>query len=448
MSEGYRLPGGPGNPRSRLACDANIHRAFPARSPKETGNPNMTELPRQSLAPLLKALYTLRWLAIGSLTVMLVIAERLAELSLPRMPALAALGLLALFNLYAGWRCKRADAVTPVEAFGHILVDVVVLACIIGWTGGIANPFGSLFLLPIALATLAMPLRWTLATAAACVAGYMGAAVFGRPLTHLHGGAIDLHLWGMAANFIVSAAVVLLFSTRLIAAREQREQEIAAIRERFTRNEGILALATHAASVAHELSTPLGTLTLLLEDAHASAGTPLPPDDLATMRALVDVCRERVRELAQSADPDAGSDVALDRVLAHWQLVRPSITLHRSIDVPGEWPVDRGIGHLLLVLLNNAADAGESNGYPRVDLTIQRTPEGLRGEIRDYGPGFSDVTLLPALLKSSKPEGLGVGLALSHATIERLGGTLSIQSTREGARVIFEIPTWNDGEHV
>jgi len=102
--------------------------------------------------------------------------------------------------------------------------------------------------------------------------------------------------------------------------------------------------------------------------------------------------------------------------------------------------IDRDIGHLLLALLNNAADASASTGQHRVKLRINLERETLSGEIRDYGTGFTDAHLLPALFDSSKPDGLGVGLALSHATIERLGGTLSIASRPDGARVRFEVP--------
>jgi two-component system sensor histidine kinase RegB len=70
----------------------------------------------------------------------------------------------------------------------------------------------------------------------------------------------------VVANFLISAAVVLAFSTLLALALRQRELELSALRERFARNEGIVALATHAASVAHELNTPLATMTLLADD--------------------------------------------------------------------------------------------------------------------------------------------------------------------------------------
>lgn len=418
----------------------------------------------------------LRWVAVAGQSLTILVTTRLLDMALPLAPLWGGVAALAAFNLYAQRRAGGAGPAPPAEAFLHVLVDVVVLTWQIAWSGGIANPFGSLFILPIALTALALPLPWTLATTVLCLAGYAVAGIFGRPLPHLHGGDFDLHLWGMAANFVVSVAVVLFFSTRLVAARDRRERELAAMRERFARDEGILALATHAASVAHELNTPLGTLTLLLDDMEAAAraeagvrpaaaaaggasgAAPQPLlDDLATLRALVAVCRERVRELASPADPDRPADIDLERVLDRWRLVRPAVELRRSGALPRGLRVERAVGHLLLALLNNAADASERSGGRRVDLRLEvaaaAKPDGnaaardadgaeLRGEIRDYGAGFAGQPLfLPALFRSSKPDGLGVGLALSHATLERLGGELGIESAEGGgARVRFRVP--------
>ena len=49
---------------------------------------------------------------------------------------------------------------------------------------------------------------------------------------------------------------------------------------------------------------------------------------------------------------------------------------------------------------------------------------------------------MPAtLFRSGKPDSMGVGLALSHATIERLGGELWTQPAQDhGARVGFRLP--------
>jgi len=391
-----------------------------------------------SLTPFLRTLCTLRWVAVTTQAATLFAAWAL-DVALPWPELLAALAVLAGFNLYALWRCRHPAPVHAPEAFAHILVDVALLTWVIGWSGGVNNPFGPLFLLPMALTALALPLNWTLATTAACVAGYALTWWIDRPLPPLSVGHIDLRPWGMAANFVLSVAVIAYFSTRLIAERERREHELALLRERFTRDEGIIALATHAASVAHELNTPLATLMMLVDELEAEAAKP-DPEDLASMRQLLALCRERVRALARPADPADTKGLELGRLLGQWQLVRPGIALERSGNAPDTLIIDRDIGHLLLALLNNAADASASTGQRRVMLGIHLDRGTLSGEIRDYGTGFTDMRLLPALFDSSKPDGLGVGLALSHATIERLGGTLSITSRRDGARVRFEVP--------
>jgi len=391
-----------------------------------------------SLTPFLRTLCTLRWVAVTTQTATLCAAWGVG-VSLPWRTLVPAIALLAGFNLYALWRCRHTAAVREAEAFAHILLDVAVLTWTIGCSGGVSNPFGPLFLLPVALSALAMPLHWTFGITAACVAGYALTWWIDRPLPPLSVGQIDLHPWGMAANFVLSVGVIVYFSTRLIAERERREHELSILRERFTRDEGIVALATHAASVAHELNTPLATLMMLVDELEAQPGK-ADAEDLASMRQLLALCRERVRALARPADPGQSDGLELGRVLTQWQLVRPGIALERCGNAADTLIIDRDIGHLLLVLLNNAADASASTGQNRVVLDIHLKHGTLYGEIRDYGTGFTDTHLLPALFDSSKPDGLGVGLALSHATIERLGGQLSITSLPDGARVRFEVP--------
>jgi two-component system sensor histidine kinase RegB len=320
----------------------------------------------------------------------------------------------------------------------------------IALSGGMENPFASLFLIPIAIAILALPPRLMGLTAALSGLGYFISTLFGRELPPVAGGLggpFGLHKVGMLANFIVSAAVILFFFTRMTAAWRRSEREVAQLREQFARNEGIVALATHAASVAHELNTPLGTLTLMVDDLVHEARTAADKDEFSTMKSLLEICRDRVRELAAPAGSDVRDgfteQVNLDLVIQQWQLVRPTIELHRSGSIAGFEKVDPAVGHLLQALLNNAADAGEQAGIARVDLHLVSDDRGLRGQIRDYGVGFDQAQppLPAALFRTSKPGGLGIGLALSHATVERLGGELSMQATDgRGVRVEFSLP--------
>jgi len=401
--------------------------------------------------PFLRLLCNLRWLAVASQVAAIILAIGPMQISLAMAPLWAGIGSLALFNVYAVRRVRQGGDSEPAEIFAHLLVDIVVLTWLIFWSGGIENPFSSLFLLPIALSILALPAGWVWLTAVASGLGYGISAWFGHELPHVHGvfgDAFSVHKFGMLANFVVSAVVVLFFFTRMAAAWRHSEREVARLRERFARNEGILALATHAASVAHELNTPLGTLTLMVDDLLRESESEERREDYAALKTLLEVCRDRVRELAAPAEAESrGSDtvqVDLERVIERWQLIRPTIELHRTGVIAGYEKVDPAVGHLLQALLNNAADAGEQASVLRVDLDLCADGKGLRGEIRDYGVGFKQAQpLLPArLFRTSKPDGLGIGLALSHATVERLGGELSMQATEEGrgVRISFWLP--------
>jgi two-component system sensor histidine kinase RegB len=230
------------------------------------------------------------------------------------------------------------------------------------------------------------------------------------------------------------------------AAWREREREVASLRERFARNEGIIVLATHAASVAHELNTPLATLTLMTDDL-AERMSGIDREELVTMQALIGQCRDRVRELAMPAASGASglaNPVNLGNVIDRWLLVRPAIELRRSGSATGRELVNPAAGHLLLALLNNAADAGEQTGTRTVELALDVDGNTLSGHIRDYGRGFKQtVPLLPGtLFRTSKPDGLGIGLALSHATVESLGGELSMREAPggRGITVSFRLP--------
>ena len=400
-------------------------------------------MPGSSAFSFLRTLCSLRWLAIAGQAATILLASSLLRLDLPLEPLWLGVGLLIGFNVYASLRLRHPGDLSHAAAFGHLFVDMAVLAWMVGWSGGISNPFGTMFLILTALAALALPRNWALAAALAGVLGYGAAAIFGQPLR----GDVDPHsllLWGLGANFLISVVVVLVFSTRLAADMRARERELARLRERFTRNEGIVALATHAAAMAHELNTPLATMTLLTDEIAAEVQDDEDlRADVTTLSQLLALCRERIRNLAVPTAVD------LVRVVGQWRLIRPTIDLQRSGTLPTSLRVDPAIAHLLQALLNNAADAGEAADAPRVDLHLEYGYGALRGEVRDYGRGFDpDHAMLPAtsLFNSGKPGGLGVGLALSHATVEQLGGEMTMTAAEGGGtRIRFYLPLGNPG---
>lgn len=389
------------------------------------------------------ALATLRWFAIAGQLLAIGLAAWLLRSALPLAPMLAAVVLLAGFNGFVWAGLRRGGGFSSLAGFAHMGMDVAVLAFLVGCSGGAANPFTSLFLLPIAFAALALPGRWIVATALVCALGYALAAAWGRPLPPVHGlgmDGFDLHLLGMAVNFLISAVVFVYFLARMATQRRERERELAQLRERQARDEGILALATHAASVAHQLNTPLATMLLALDELQDQELPGDLSDELALLRKLAEICRERVRELAHAGH--FGQSVDPVEVVERWHLLRPAIEITRRGELSRDARVDAGVGHLLRALLDNAADASIEAGSTRVRLDWRVEDGQLLAEVSDQGRGLDPrrgaATAGP--FRSAKPHGMGVGLVLSHAVIERLGGTLeTLAGEGGGTRVRFRV---------
>jgi two-component system sensor histidine kinase RegB len=404
----------------------------------------------------LRTLTQLRWCAAAGQSLAIAVTLHVLALPLPAWPLWAGVAALLAFNVYAtaatpGGARNRAAAPASVSArlaVTHLGFDIAELTWAIAWSGGPMNPFVSLFLVPIALATLALPIRHIVLIAVLATLGYALAAALGPALPHIHGlsGTFDLHLWGMAVNFALSAIVLVAVLTQLAAARDAREREIARLREQAARAEGILGLATHAAAMAHALNTPLGTLTLMLDDlAEDSVDRPQLHADIERARAVVAVCRDQVRKLVHEAHPDSHVLEPLaayvDSVIARWELLRPAMQLKRDIDLPQlSIRADPALAHLLQALLDNAADASVEQARSDLCLHLRVSDDALVGAIVDHGGRALEKRPLGAIFATSKATGLGVGLALSHATVERYGGELTLQAGADGAITRFRLP--------
>jgi two-component system sensor histidine kinase RegB len=165
---------------------------------------------------------------------------------------------------------------------------------------------------------------------------------------------------------------------------------------------------------------------------------------LGILRGQIDRCKETLSVISASAGAgraESGHRMHahdyLVAVIAEWQTQRPGATLAADIDtsVPcADIIAERTLTQALINVLNNAADASPE------DVTLKGTciKTALLLEISDRGPGFS-TDIYKQLGKTpvtTKTEGLGVGLYLAHATIQRLGGNLSINKREQGGTTL------------
>ena len=405
-----------------------------------------TGSPLHNARELMGTLAWLRLCAVSGQALTVVVVAFAFGMAIPMIPLGLGVAGLALFALFAFWRLRQPWPASLPEAFAHISVDIGVLAFLLYWSGGATNPFVSLLVMPIALAAAAMPRRHVIAVALFAAACYLLLIPWHVPLPpapHTPTGDFNLHVAGMAINFVVTAAVLAFFIARLARALRNREADVQHERERALRDEGILAIATQAAGTAHELNTPLSTIrTLLAELRRENEGNAALAADLDLLSGQAERCRDILRELvAVGSRQLAGTPQRLPlSEFVHdcenqFRLLRPEVTLTTAMDEIAQTRVIEAapnLRHALINLLSNAADASLAAGSAAIELGIVVGARMVEFFVRDHGVGDGIAPGAGIAFKTSKRDGLGLGLALAHSTVERLGGDLTAQPLADG----------------
>ncbi|HSH49115.1 MAG TPA: ATP-binding protein [Halomonas sp.] len=367
--------------------------------------------------------------------------------------------LMGLINLATWWRLGRPRDVTHREYLAHLLIDVAGLTLLFYFTGGSTNPFINYFLIPVTVAAATLPWRHAWTIAGASLLAYSVLMFTYHPVPQLamphRGSSLNLHTLGMWLNFALSAGLVTFFVYKMALALRVKDQTLSRTREAALRSEQVLAVATQAAGTAHELGTPLSTMAVLLAEMREEAddGSPLARD-IELLRQQVDTCKSRLQHLVDSADRRrlATAEVQdaqrwLGAVVQRWLVLRPDVS-HRmettGLRSPPLIRVDNTLDQALTNLLNNAADANPND----IRIQLDWNAEEVVIDIRDHGPGvpLSIADQLGETFVSTKGKGMGIGLFLTHATINRLGGAVRLYNHPEGGTLTEVIlPRQNPG---
>ncbi len=381
------------------------------------------------------------------------------DYSIEYTPIVTVMGLILLVNVWVVFRLLNQSMVKDQEFLLHLLFDVLSLAVLLYFGGGASNPFVSFFLVPITISAAILPWTYTWAIAGISLASYTFLLFFYHPLAILMpndmdmsgiGGLPNLHIIGMWCNFIVSAVLITYFVVKMAAELRSQDMKLNDYREDNLRNEQILAVATQAAGTAHELGTPLNTMTILVaEMADDYQHDPALLKDITTLETQLAICKKSLQEMVKKADlRNAGmgrqSTIAefMEQILEQWSLLRPEVRLEQKFIATAEPPqihVDSTLQQAIVNILNNAADASPDV----IELTVDWNPENWILTVRDYGEGVNEEVMayLGSEIVSNKDKGMGVGMILSQASIERMGGEVSISSHRErGTLTCIRLP--------
>jgi len=362
---------------------------------------------------------------------------------------------LSILNLHRA----RHQRIYKYEIFSYLLVDSFLIIFLMYFTGGANNPFITYLLVPIVIsaATLSWLSTWVLTMIAMIAYGlllffYMPLYPLDKQLAEL---GLSFHIIGMWFTFTLSSLFIAYFVVEMGLDLKHQEQQTAYFREQSIQNEHLMLLASQAASTAHEIGTPLTTLKvinhdLILDDSLSSD----IKQDLAIMNDQINLCHEKLKKLTRQTQLEQSESKPLTLfihdVLQQWLLMRPTANFITNLnnteisdatDTPTvQYPLV--LQQAIINLLDNAQDSDQSDQPIKVVLSWQ-TPKNSQAvwnlSIQDHGDGIHADFNLPVEPQLSE-HGLGIGLLLSHNSISRLGGSVSLNNNEQGCLTLIEMP--------
>lgn len=367
------------------------------------------------------------------------------------LPLLLTLGLSAGVSLLSLLRLSRGWPVTDAEYGIQLLFDILIHSALLYYAGGPTNPFASYFLVPLTIAAATLSWLYTAALASIAMLAYSLLLFWYHPLPLFemprHEGQINIRVIGMWLNFAMSAGLITLFVVHMAEALRKHAERLAERREQSMRDSQLLGIASVAAGAAHELSTPLSTMSVLLKDLRVDHTDPQLQEDLELLQEQVRQCKKSLQQMVRSAEFDRAqphsvqaADVWLKRLLERWQLMRPEVTYRLKRLSEGAVPRIKEspeLGQSILNLLNNAADACPDN----IQIDLEWNAQRLRLCIRDHGPGVPlhiAEQLGTAFVTTKGKKGFGLGLFLSQAAVERTGGSVKLFN-QDGGGTLTEV---------
>jgi two-component system sensor histidine kinase RegB len=402
----------------------------------------------------LRTLVWLRWLAIlGQTIAVTVVCFGLGF----RMPIMLALGVIlasALLNVCLALRFPMSHRLSDRLAALLLGADILQLAGLLYLTGGLENPFAILFVAPVLISAMALAPGRTLAIGVLAGCAVSALALSHLPLPWYADASIELpHLYrlGIWTAIMLSLAFTGVYAWRIAKEGRDLAQALAATELVLAREQHLSQLDGLAAAAAHELGTPLATITLVAQELDRIVPKHGPmAEDVALLRDEVRRCRGILSKLT-TLSQTAASPWA---VMSLHHLLEEVISPQRAFDVRIETKLDgkgpepstrRNPG--VIYGLGNLLDNALGFAVKTVIVEASWNDASVTVRIKDDGKGFPPdilsrvgepyVTTRGAEVEEFEAgSGLGLGLFIAKTLLERSGATLSASNLSQGGAML------------
>lgn len=408
----------------------------------------------------------LRWLGVFGQIFAVSFVYFVLGFELPVGPCLIVIAVSAWVNVFLAIVYPARHRLSVNFATTLLAYDIIQLASLLYLTGGIDNPFTMLIVAPVTVSAATLPLTRTIGLGLLAIACTALIAFYALPLPWAPEGGLYhplLYKIGVLAAVAASMPFLALYVWRLTQEGQQMSAALAATELVLSREQKLHALDGLAAAAAHELGTPLSTITLVTNELDRQMAKDSPyREDILLLRSQAQRCREILQKLTrhprdedplhanlnvkemlhEAADPymNSGTIVSI-RSSPAASAAGPGARVPTTLRRPG---VIYGLGNII----ENAIDFSNT----RVEISAEWDGDTVSVLIADDGPGFKPemidnlgepyVTARSSNVRRTrsnpKVSGMGLGFFIAKTLLERSGARLNLDNRpapEHGARV-------------
>jgi len=402
----------------------------------------------------LRTLVSVRWVAVAGQAAAILTVYFGYGFEFPVAATLGAVAVSAVLNAVLMLDRPRAGRLDDRAAGAVLAYDVMQLATLLYFTGGLQNPFSVLLVAPVAVAATSLTRRSTVALGVLAMLCAALLAGWHHPLPGgVDGSMPRAYAFGLWLALALTIVFVAAYVGRLADEARQMSDALAAAQAALAREQRMSAVGGLAAAAAHELGTPLATIALVAKELTRDAADGPVREDAQLLLSEAMRCRDILARLA--AKPEGGGpegdpfprpklSVLIGEIAARYARagIVPEIATDYADGIDPRTARTPELVQALGTLVENACQFARE----RVGVRAWSDADAVGVDIVDDGPGFPAEVLgrlgEPYVsTRAGEGEHMGLGIFIATTLLSRGGGAVSCANTPGGgARVTVTWP--------